>query len=385
MGRGTRRRASVRLALAARDGRVDRVQRLLKREAADPRFRGNAAVRWACVHGHAEVVRVLLRDKRVDPGANQQQCLRSAVAGGFAGVVRELLDDPRVDAATGEDTPLVAASSSGCCEIVGLLLRAEGVDPARHESLALCVAAREGQSAVVRELLRDGRVVPSARESAALRWACSGGHAETVGELLKEGSSDPLGGGCSCLNIACGRGHCAVIAKLLGHYSGGHLERLGNVQEALWIACAHESGDVLELLLATGRVDVADNNNAALELAARLERHALATRLLRDPRVHAVGLRDCPLAQRLLARLELERDRCLRAGAMWCHFVRSRTGGLSIELAVKILALAFADELVIVRTQRDLTQAAEQLLHDRLAARPNRAMGRAGGKRIHLY
>ena len=217
---------------------------------------------------------------------------------GYAGVVRELLDDPRVDAATGEDTPLVIASSRGRCEIVGLLLRAEGVDPARHESLALCVAARYGRSAVVRELLRDGRVVPSARESAALRWACNGGHAETVGELLKEGSSDPLGGGCSCLNIACGRGHCAVLAKLLGHFSGGHLERLGDVQEALRIACAHESVDVIELLLATGRVvDVADNNNAALELATRLERHALATRLLRDPRVDEVGLRDCPLAQ----------------------------------------------------------------------------------------
>ncbi len=341
---------------------------MLEREVADPRFRGNAAVRWASVHGHAEVVRILLRDKRVDPGANYQQCLRSAVAGGFAEVVRELLDDPRVDAATGEDTPLVIASSKGWCEIVSLLLRAEGVDPTRHESLALCVAARQGKTMVVRELLRDGRVVPSARESAALRWACSGGHAETVGELLREGSSDPLGGGCSCLHIACGWGHCAVIAKLLGHFSGGQLERLGNVQEALRIACAHGSGDAIELLLATGRVDVAGNNNAALELAARLERHALATRLLRDPRVHAVGLRDCPLAQRLLARLELEREHCLRAGAMWWRYVRSLAGGFRVALAVKILALAFADELVIVRTQRDVMQPAEQLLQDRLAA-----------------
>ncbi len=311
----------------------------------------------------------MLRDKRVDPGANHQQPPeRRGPRVWYAGIVRELLDDPRLDAGTGQDTPLVLASSRGWCEIVGLLLRAEGVDPARHENLALCVAARYGRSAVLRELLRDGRVMPSARESVALRWACSNGHAETVGELLKEGSSDPLGGGCSCLNLACGRGHCAVLAKLLGHFSGGHLERLGNAQEALRIACAHESVDVIELLLATGRVDVADNNNAALELATRLERHALATRLLRDPRVHAVGLRDCPLAQGLLACLELKRERCLRAGAMWFRYVCSRAGGFGIELAVKILALAFADELVIVRTQRDLTHAAEQLLRDRLAA-----------------
>jgi hypothetical protein len=85
--------------LAARDGHIAVVERLLQDERVDPSADNNYAVRLAARDGHIAVVERLLQDERVDPSAGDNYAVRWAAENGHLAVVERLLEDDRVDAA----------------------------------------------------------------------------------------------------------------------------------------------------------------------------------------------------------------------------------------------------------------------------------------------
>jgi hypothetical protein len=85
--------------LAALNGHLSVVERLLQDKRVDPSACDNYAVRWAAQFGHLAFVDLLLRDARVDPSADNNYAVRQAAARGHLAVVDRLLEDDRVDAA----------------------------------------------------------------------------------------------------------------------------------------------------------------------------------------------------------------------------------------------------------------------------------------------
>jgi hypothetical protein len=90
-------RRQLRRAMAAENGHLAVVERLLQDKRVDPSADDNYAVRWAAVNGHLAVVERLLQDKRVDPSADDNYAVRWAAANGHLAVVERLLQDKRVD------------------------------------------------------------------------------------------------------------------------------------------------------------------------------------------------------------------------------------------------------------------------------------------------
>jgi hypothetical protein len=85
--------------LAAENGQLAIVDRLLQDKRVDPSADNNYAVRLAAENGHLAVVDRLLQDKRVDPSANANWAVRFAAEFGHLAVVDRLLKDDRVDVA----------------------------------------------------------------------------------------------------------------------------------------------------------------------------------------------------------------------------------------------------------------------------------------------
>jgi ankyrin repeat protein len=87
------------IRLAAPNGHLAVVERLLQDVRVDPSADDNYAVLWASQRGHLAVVDRLLEDDRVDPSALGNNAVRSAAVYGHLAVVDRLLEDDRVDAA----------------------------------------------------------------------------------------------------------------------------------------------------------------------------------------------------------------------------------------------------------------------------------------------
>lgn len=119
--------SGVGLALAAENGHVDIVERLLvEDDVAASGSLGEAACRAAGA-GHLPVLERLLADPRTDPSASFNAAIREASLCGSTGAVRRLLEEPRVD-------------------------------PGAGNQASLALAARRGHVAVIHELLADPRV-----------------------------------------------------------------------------------------------------------------------------------------------------------------------------------------------------------------------------------
>jgi hypothetical protein len=87
------------MRLAAKNGHLAVVERLLQDQRVDPSALDSHAVRQAACYGHFAVVERLLRDVRVDPSARDNYAVRSAVENGHVAIVDRLLEDDRVDVA----------------------------------------------------------------------------------------------------------------------------------------------------------------------------------------------------------------------------------------------------------------------------------------------
>ena len=85
--------------MAAENGHLAVVERLLQDGRVDPSAYDNYAVRWAAENGHVAVVERLLQEERVDPSADDNRAVQWAAENGHLAVVDRLLEDDRVDVA----------------------------------------------------------------------------------------------------------------------------------------------------------------------------------------------------------------------------------------------------------------------------------------------
>ena len=65
--------------IAALNGHLKVVNRLLQDERVDPSDRNNEAIQWAAHNGHLDVVKRLLQDLRVNPGARDNFAMTDTI------------------------------------------------------------------------------------------------------------------------------------------------------------------------------------------------------------------------------------------------------------------------------------------------------------------
>ncbi|KAJ3275254.1 hypothetical protein HDV01_000981 [Terramyces sp. JEL0728] len=108
---------------AAKNGYIERAERLLKDGSYDPSANEQEIVQWASANNHLRVLQVLLKDKRVDPTANSNFCLQTACTKGDLGIVQLLLADGRADPQDEKGIALWMAAFNGHLNIVKLLVQ----------------------------------------------------------------------------------------------------------------------------------------------------------------------------------------------------------------------------------------------------------------------
>jgi hypothetical protein len=158
------------------------VNRLLD-HGVDPSADDNYAIRLAAANGQLGVVNRLLEDARVDPSASDNYALIQAAKNGYLDVVNRLLVHPNVDPSARDNEAIIWAAENGHLDVVNRLLD-HGVDPSASDNYAILFAATNGQLGVVNRLLEDARVDPSADNNYAIRLAARHGHLAVVSSLI---------------------------------------------------------------------------------------------------------------------------------------------------------------------------------------------------------
>jgi hypothetical protein len=115
-------------------------------------------VRLAAANGHLAVVERLLQDEGVDPSANDNHALRQAVQNGHLAVIERLLQDKLVDPSARDNDAIQHAANNGHVAVIDRLLQDERVDPSANDNYAVGWAALRGHFAIVERLLEDDRV-----------------------------------------------------------------------------------------------------------------------------------------------------------------------------------------------------------------------------------
>ena len=233
------------LQSAARDGHVDRVQRLLQAGAevntaiSEP-YVGRTALQAAAEGGHLAVVtRLLQAGAEVNATLRESYVSRTALylaaQGGHLTVVERLLQTgAEVNAAISEYngiTALQAAAQGGHLAVVERLLQAgakvnAAISGSHSYRTALQAAAGDGYLAVVERLLQAGAEVNAAISKfdgrTALQAAAQGGHLAVVERLLQAGADVNAAkskyDGRTALQAATEGGHLAVVKRL--RYAG---------------------------------------------------------------------------------------------------------------------------------------------------------------------
>jgi DNA-binding FrmR family transcriptional regulator len=129
----------------------------------------------------------LLQDSRIDPSFDT---IRLAAQNGHLAVVERLLQDECVDPSDCDDLAVLCAAENGHLAVVVRLLLDERVDPSARDNDAVRAAAENGHVAVVDRLLEDDRVDPSADDNCAVRLAAENGHFAVVDRLLEDDRVD---------------------------------------------------------------------------------------------------------------------------------------------------------------------------------------------------
>jgi hypothetical protein len=128
--------------------------------------------------------RTVARAPHVDPSAENNYAIGMAAENGHVQIVDRLLEHPRVDPADDDNFAIRRAAENGHLQVVERLLEHPRVDPSAKDNQAIRFAACDGHLQVVERLLEDPRVDPSACDNQAIRWAAKRGHAEIVQRLL---------------------------------------------------------------------------------------------------------------------------------------------------------------------------------------------------------
>lgn len=249
------------LAIAARAGRVDVVEILLKEEGVRVNMRcrkGNTPFMFAALAGRIDVMRLLLEDERVDVSAQNptpsvnpvahSTLLHRVVAQGLYNVTELLLQSPKIDHETellgsNSCTVLYKAVEMGHRRLIKLLLNDGRSDPNFLSSgqTPLHCAVREGRLEAMRLLLADPRIDVSRVSSLGITpmhiAARLGQKPNILKALLEDGRAD--------VNARNPRG-----------------------ETPLFIAVTLRTRACVELLLAVEGIDLSTANNNGLTLMA---------------------------------------------------------------------------------------------------------------------
>ena len=228
------------LSIAAKEGAASLVEAILRLGVATVDHNDNEAIRLASQNGHYDIVKMLIESGKSDPSAVNSESLRLAASLGHFRVVDLLLDySPKV--------------------------RPDAVD-----NEAIRMASAKGHVDIVRRLLQDERVNPTQRDNQAIKLASSNGHVEVVRMLLafKRFPVDPSAGGHSALQNAILYGHPSIVDLLLkeSRVDAALLNQFFNLLPR--IADENAATDILEILVATGKIDVTVSSNRFIKRAA---------------------------------------------------------------------------------------------------------------------
>jgi len=170
------------IKMAAKDGRLKVINRLLEMPDVDPTTSRNYPIRAASAEGHLQVVNRLLEIPNVDATAADNSAIELAARHGHSRVVNRLLD-ANVPA---DIMILIYAARDGSLDIVNRLLGL-GINPADSNNRAIVVAAEKGHLNVVNRLLEIPQVDPTADDNAALFGAVLNKHLHIIKRLLDDG------------------------------------------------------------------------------------------------------------------------------------------------------------------------------------------------------
>ncbi|KAL2854509.1 ankyrin repeat-containing domain protein [Aspergillus pseudoustus] len=247
---------------------------------------GRTPLLWAAWNGNLNLVRLLLSTGGADVNARD--------AGGA--------------------TPLSVAAQSGYTAIAKVLLETEGINVNAADTIyaraPLSMAAEGGHVEIVRLLLETGKVdldTNNWRVQASFFWAAERGFEGVVRLLLATGKVDFnatfTSQGASALCQAARNGRAGVVKMFLDFSarSGVGVDEVNlDVRDESWgrtpLAWAVAGGhvDVMEVLLATGRVDLDARDasgQSALALAAEYG-HTAAARMLLEAAEKGNGVID---------------------------------------------------------------------------------------------
>ncbi len=257
---------------AARDGRLDAVQQLLKQGANIEAKVANGqtapyVVEYlkrtpliaAAGNGHLEVVMLLLKKGANIEGmdGNESTALIEAADEGQFEVVNFLLKKgANINAEGYYGTALSCAAKSGRIEILKLLLDKGANLQASVNTFhgtPLTEAAKNGHTDTVRLLLeKAGKTQDKRSLDSALTWAAKNGHTDTVRFLLEEGANVQDKGSLGApLNWAAKNGHTGIVRLLLENGADVDAEG-GKKVTPLILAVDSGHADTVQLLLAKG-------------------------------------------------------------------------------------------------------------------------------------
>jgi len=249
------------LAIAARAGRVDVVEILLKEEGVRVNMRcrkGKTPFMFAALAGRVDVMRLLLEDERVDVSAQDptpsvnpvahSTLLHRAVAQGLYNVTELLLRSPKID----HETELLGSNSS----------------------TVLFKAVEMGHRKLIKLLLDDGRSDPNFLSSgqAPLHCAVRESRLEAMLLLLADPRTDVSrvsSLGATPMHIAARMGQRPNILKALIQDGRADVNaRNPRGETPLFVAVTTRARACVKLLLAVEGIDLSTANNNGLTLMA---------------------------------------------------------------------------------------------------------------------
>ena len=285
------------LMLASQNGHHQIVELLLKEHADinQQNENGVTALMVASLIGHHQVVKLLLK---VHSDINTQNengwtALMVASFNGHHQVVELLLKehaDINIQNKNGE-TALMLASENDNQQVVELLLKEHADINQQDENgwTALMIASQNGHHQVVELLLKEHADINTQEEGdewTALMIASQNGHFQVVELLLKEHAdiNTQNKNGWTALMIASHNGHHQVVELLLKEHADINTQEEGDEWTALMIASQHGHFQVVELLLKEHADINTQNKNGwtALMIASQNGHHQVVELLLKE-------------------------------------------------------------------------------------------------------
>lgn len=254
------------LRQACRNGDLDVVRQLLRRNDVDPACQNNLPLRLACRYGHECIVKALLqKSQSVDPSSRNNEAIRLASSAGHYRIVRHLLDLGRVSPDALESQSLVLACINGHVDVVDILLGDGRVDMTALVNAPIRYASAAGHKKIVDILLHHDRVRPDSFLNEAIRKASANGHVHVVNRLLEDNRVDPAALDNEAIRMASENGHLRVVSRLL---EDNRVNPAALDDVAIRKASMNGHVNVVVRLRKDNRVNPAALNNQAIKMAS---------------------------------------------------------------------------------------------------------------------